>query len=309
MEIKFGYYDLNETLAAFGVPHIDMPQVYAAEFYGKRWFESDSLCAALKIESVKPVDRIELYHYYYADDYSTIYIEPSGVRKLLQYSSIPEVAKCSKYCGAADWIVAEWAQHQLDSGKTADKILDELNSAFFPTVNCWKPIPNTNNRYLISPDGRIKDTHGKRPIIHTVDRGYLRVQLQTTDGYKMFFVHQLVAQAYVPNPEHKPFVNHMDKNKTNNNHTNLVWCTTEENAHYNQYFDRFVADRILNGAVIDRDSEWRSFLSWNARQKVKKIINYVPENEVTEKQKEEVLFIGYTADSKTKHARRAKKIS
>lgn len=60
--------------------------------------------------------------------------------------------------------------------------------------------------------------------------GYLRVLLIDGDGKRCHrLIHRLVAEAYLPNPENLPQVNHKDGNKHNNNVDNLEWCTAQEN--------------------------------------------------------------------------------
>lgn len=57
------------------------------------------------------------------------------------------------------------------------------------------------------------------------NRGYCYVRL----GGKNYYIHRLVAEKYIPNPENKPQVNHKDGNKDNNNVSNLEWSTAKEN--------------------------------------------------------------------------------
>lgn len=60
-------------------------------------------------------------------------------------------------------------------------------------------------------------------------RGYLRINLRINKKPISFFVHRLVALTYIPNPENKPQVNHIDGVKTNNSVSNLEWVTNQEN--------------------------------------------------------------------------------
>lgn len=84
----------------------------------------------------------------------------------------------------------------------------------------------TINDYEITKDGKIINKHNNRQVKGQKNgKGYLRVSI----GGKLQFVHRLVAEKYVPNPENKPQVNHKDGNKLNNNYDNLEWCNNSEN--------------------------------------------------------------------------------
>ena len=86
------------------------------------------------------------------------------------------------------------------------------------------------DNYYITEDGKVYNAKTGRYLKVTLRPvGYCAVNLSKNGVYKSFYVHRLVAEAFIPNPEHKPYINHIDENKSNNHISNLEWCTQKEN--------------------------------------------------------------------------------
>lgn len=99
----------------------------------------------------------------------------------------------------------------------------------------WKPVVGYENLYEVSNFARVKSLKfGKERILKpgTNRYGYLHVNLYKNNKRKDFLVHRLVAEAFIPNPDNLPLVNHKDENPSNNFYTNLEWCTNEYNLNY-----------------------------------------------------------------------------
>jgi len=91
----------------------------------------------------------------------------------------------------------------------------------------WKDISDYEN-YEVSNLGNVRNKKTGRVLKSYNKGGYAVVGLSKTKG-KIFQVHRLVCQAFIPNLENKPQVNHIDKNGLNNNVTNLEWNSVLEN--------------------------------------------------------------------------------
>ena len=106
----------------------------------------------------------------------------------------------------------------------------------------WKDIKGYEGIYQVSNFGRIKslerlDSSGairKETLLkqYKNHNGYLVVTLCKNGVSKKFFVHRLVAEAFIPNPLNLPYVNHKGENKSKNYVWQLEWCTKEYNNNY-----------------------------------------------------------------------------
>lgn len=104
----------------------------------------------------------------------------------------------------------------------------------------WKNIKGYENLYQVSNYGRIKSLK-KHSIFnnrtyptkilkcHINTKKYLDVELCKFNKSHRYRIHRLVAEAFIPNPDNKPQVNHIDCNKSNNKMNNLEWCNNSEN--------------------------------------------------------------------------------
>lgn len=106
----------------------------------------------------------------------------------------------------------------------------------------WRDIKGYEGYYQVSNMGRVKSldryvktnkggkTLLKSKIMKPMERkGYMRVSLTKNNFDKTYSIHRLVGIAFIPNPDNKPQINHINGNRSDNRVENLEWCTNGEN--------------------------------------------------------------------------------
>lgn len=98
----------------------------------------------------------------------------------------------------------------------------------------WKPIEDYEGLYEVSNLGRVRScvtNSSRRECVLKPHKknGYLAINLCKNNICKHFYIHRLVAKAFIPNNNNLKYVNHIDCNKENNTWFNLEWCTQKQN--------------------------------------------------------------------------------
>lgn len=141
-------------------------------------------------------------------------------------------------------------------------IITILNHIEKKMQEIWKPITDYENLYEVSNIGRVKSLNYN----HTGEEKLLKQKTNKKNGYHTVVlykygkteypsVHRLVAQAFIPNPDNLPQVNHKDENTENNCVDNLEWCTAKYNLEYNNGQKRRACSRT-NGKLSKQIAQY-----------------------------------------------------
>lgn len=98
-------------------------------------------------------------------------------------------------------------------------------------VSGWEAAKGFEGYYLISPNGEVYSVRSGRQLkpFTSRDDGYVQIELNLNGAATKHLIHRMVAEAYIPNPDNLPCVNHKDGNKQNNCVENLEWVSYGDN--------------------------------------------------------------------------------
>lgn len=120
----------------------------------------------------------------------------------------------------------------------------------------WRPIVGFEGLYEVSNTGLVRNCiKGKLLKIYDNSLGYKFVSLVMDKHPSPMYVHRLVAQAFIPNPQGLPQVNHKDEDKSNNNVDNLEWCTAKYNMNYGSRMEKTRETRLKTGTYSGLSSK------------------------------------------------------
>lgn len=172
-----------------------------------------------------------------------------------EWESIAEVSRAfqadsGNICRCCQGIQYQSAGYMWAYKESPNTIQDLMSKCSATVENLpneeWRDVAEYKGYYQVSNFGRVKslfrpngngNNTRKEVLLTPKDKGdgYLRVIFSVNEiscKIKNVLVHRLVAEAFIPNPNNLPCVNHKDENKANNSVENLEWCTYSYNVRY-----------------------------------------------------------------------------
>ena len=138
----------------------------------------------------------------------------------------------------------------------------------------WKDIPEFNGQYQASNLGNVKSMHYRKTNTErllspfTTCHGYKHVRMSGASGSKLYAVHRLIAKTFLPNPENKREVNHINGIKTDNRVENLEWCSSSANK-----IHAYKIGLKRTVAVLQFDLQGKFIREWNSLIEVQNVLD------------------------------------
>jgi hypothetical protein len=174
-----------------------------------------------------------------------------NIKQVEEEHIMPKICKvkgCNKASKALGFCTKHWQRYKRTGNPVACRIVHNLDGEI------WKDFLIETTKYAVSNFGRVKRC--QQTICHknktgkmikyvfeeklltltVLGNGYLRIEKHLKTGRSVTkLVHRIVAEAFIPNPDNKPEVNHKNGNKQDNRVTNLEWVTKSENQIHKVY--------------------------------------------------------------------------
>lgn len=143
------------------------------------------------------------------------------------------------------------------------------------TDEIWCPVKNYEGLYEVSDKGRVKSIgYGDYRILRPLKtkNGYLRVWICKNGEKEKCYIHRLVAQTFIHNPNNLPEVNHKDEDKTNNSVQNLEWCDQKYNINYGTRTQR--QSEKLSKPILQYTKSGKLVREWKSLHDVERNLGY-----------------------------------
>ena len=165
-----------------------------------------------------------------------------------------------------------------------DSISERLNEMFNPPIpeewgSDWRDVKGYEGKFKVSEKGvvialpKFVQCIGESPRFIPLYRmkpyktplGYFSICLNENYKKDKTFLHRILAEAFIPNPDNLPFVNHKDENPSNNDLSNLEWCTHQYNCNYgtrNERLSKIFTNGAKSKAVLQCDKQGNVIKEW-----------------------------------------------
>lgn len=124
----------------------------------------------------------------------------------------------------------------------------------------WKDIKGYEGLYQISNFGNVK-TLRNSSFLKGTGTEYKKVVLYKNKKAKIFYIHRLVAEHYIKNPNNYSCVNHKDENKMNNKANNIEWCTKQYNCNYGKRNEK-MSKSLSKYKIVQKDKKGETIKIW-----------------------------------------------